>query len=242
MKQCNCCKQVLDESRFSSCKTNKDGLSRKCKDCYAKYYKQNKEKMKKQARDNYYKNIDRYHNYDNQRRKEEHRQEWVKQWYKNNSNKLKEYQKRRNEARKQNYTKQMSLDSCVMGYLTRSIKTNFDSKVGSICVKSLPFTIQQFKTYFESQFTPEMFWDNYGTYWEIDHIVTKKLFVFNSYEDEQFKICWSLANLRPLEKSLNRQRPKDGSDISKEQAIRILGQELYNDIMGVENREESENV
>lgn len=237
MKQCNCCKQFLDESKFSNCKTNKDGLSRKCKNCYAKYYEQNKEKMKKQARENYHKNKDRYHNYDTQRRKEEHRQKWIKQWYKSNPDKLKEYQKRRNEVRKQNYTKQVSLDNCVMGYLTRSIKQNFNSKVGSVCVNYLPFTIQQFKTYFESQFTSEMTWSNYGEYWEIDHIITKKLFVFNSYEDEQFQICWSLANLRPLEKSLNRQRPKDGRDLTEEQIIAVLGQNFKLGTMGVENRE-----
>lgn len=238
MKQCNCCKQFLDESKFSNCKINKDGLSRKCKDCYSKYYQQNKEKMKEQARNNYYKNIDKYHDYDNQRRKDEHRQAWIKQWYKANPDKIKEYQKRQNMTRKQNYTKQLSLDNCVMGYLTRSIRQNFNPKVGSICINALPFSIQQFKNYFEHLFTPEMNWNNYGTYWEIDHIITKKLFRFSSYEDEQFQVCWSLKNLRPLEKSLNRCRPKDGRDISKEQAIKILGQDLYCIIMNVENKEE----
>ena len=54
-----------------------------------------------------------------------------------------------------------------------------------------------------------------------------KIANYPEYKDSKsFQICWSLANLRPLEKSLNRQRPKDGSDISDELKQKILGQEL----------------
>lgn len=35
-------------------------------------------------------------------------------------------------------------------------------------------------------------------------------------DDLDFKVCWSLANLRPLEKIANCSKPKDGSDISEE--------------------------
>ena len=31
-------------------------------------------------------------------------------------------------------------------------------------------TIQEYKAYLEPMFTPEMNWNNYGNYWEIDHI------------------------------------------------------------------------
>lgn len=75
------------------------------------------------------------------------------------------------------------------------------------------YSTQQLIQHLESQFTPEMNWNNYGSYWEIDHIIPKSQFTYSSHEDQQFKICWSLMNLRPLEKATNRQRPKDGSDI-----------------------------
>ena len=88
------------------------------------------------------------------------------------------------------------------------------------------YSFQKLKEHIESQFTPEMSWDNYGEYWEIDHIIPKNLFNFSDFTDKQFQICWSLANLRPLEKSLNRSRPKDGSDISEELKQQILGQDL----------------
>lgn len=37
-----------------------------------------------------------------------------------------------------------------------------------------------------------------------------------SMDDLSFRVCWSLANLRPLEKIANHSRPKDGSDIPEE--------------------------
>ena len=48
-----------------------------------------------------------------------------------------------------------------------------------------------------------MNWENYGSYWHIDHIKPKSLFIFESLEDEEFKQCWSLNNLRPLEAKEN---------------------------------------
>jgi 5-methylcytosine-specific restriction endonuclease McrA len=38
-------------------------------------------------------------------------------------------------------------------------------------IEYLGCSIQEYKLYLEQQFTPEMIWENYGTYWEIDHIV-----------------------------------------------------------------------
>jgi len=32
-------------------------------------------------------------------------------------------------------------------------------------------SIEQYKKHIESQFNPKMSWENYGTYWEIDHII-----------------------------------------------------------------------
>jgi hypothetical protein len=53
-------------------------------------------------------------------------------------------------------------------------------------------------SHLESKFQEGMTWDNYGTDWEVDHIVPVASFNFTSYEDEEFKKCWSLSNLQPL--------------------------------------------
>jgi hypothetical protein len=45
-----------------------------------------------------------------------------------------------------------------------------------------------------------MNWNNHGKgkdKWHIDHIKPVSHFIFESFEDEQFKECWSLSNLEP---------------------------------------------
>ena len=45
-----------------------------------------------------------------------------------------------------------------------------DSKDRST-LEYLGCSVDQYKIHLESQFTPEMNWENWGSYWEIDHIV-----------------------------------------------------------------------
>lgn len=55
----------------------------------------------------------------------------------------------------------------------------------------------------ESQFDDKMSWDNYGSYWWIDHIIPKSWFVYKTAEDIGFKMCWDLDNLQPMERMAN---------------------------------------
>jgi len=50
----------------------------------------------------------------------------------------------------------------------------------------------------ESQFDENMTWENYGSYWHVDHIKPQSLFEFESADDDGFKKCWALENLQPL--------------------------------------------
>lgn len=44
-----------------------------------------------------------------------------------------------------------------------------------------------------------MNWSNYGKGgWDIDHKKPISYFQINSYEDQEFKNCWMLANLQPM--------------------------------------------
>ena len=61
--------------------------------------------------------------------------------------------------------------------------------------------IQYLREWFESVFTPEMNWDNYGDYWHIDHVIPVHLFDLN--DETEKKICWNWTNLAPLERSTN---------------------------------------
>lgn len=123
----------------------------------------------------------------------------------------------------------MEVERYSKNYLNKNMSVNINKSLQGAKLERhwedlVSYNLQQLKEHLESQFTSEMFWDNYGSYWEIDHIIPQNTFNFETENDIDFKICWSLMNLRPLEKSANRQRPKDGSDVSEELKQQILNQ------------------
>jgi hypothetical protein len=67
----------------------------------------------------------------------------------------------------------------------------------------LGYSSSQLVKHLENLFDEKMSWTNYGTYWHIDHIVPLSSFKFENENDEEFKECWSLSNLQPLEASEN---------------------------------------
>ena len=89
-----------------------------------------------------------------------------------------------------------------------SILSGRQKKTSPLLEQYNNYTAQQLREHIESQFTPEMNWSNYGTYWELDHITPRFKFYYESYDDEQFKQCWALSNLRPLTIKENREREK----------------------------------
>lgn len=193
-----------------------------------KYYEEHKEEIEQQKEQRRLKAIENKKKYTYEHREEAKAR--AKKYYWEHLEKYKAYEQ--TEARKQSRKLQDMKRSKNVFYrinkafaqgMRHSLKSN---KAGQHWEDLIPYTLQQVREHLESQFTPSMSWDNYGTYWEIDHIIPQNLFNIQSPEDKEFKICWSLANLRPLKKSLNRQRPKDGSDISEELKQQILGQSL----------------
>jgi len=85
------------------------------------------------------------------------------------------------------------------------------------CLKYLLFTIEKLKLHLEAQFAPWMTWENWGLYnrktwndnnpstwtWQIDHIIPQSDLPYYSMEDENFKKCWALSNLRPFSAKQN---------------------------------------
>jgi molybdopterin converting factor small subunit len=68
------------------------------------------------------------------------------------------------------------------------------------------YTLEELKKHLEKQFEEWMNWENYGQYivgrerkWHIDHIIPKGHFKYETAEDKEFKECWALENLQPLE-------------------------------------------
>ncbi len=57
-------------------------------------------------------------------------------------------------------------------------------------------SINEFKKWLEYQFDEHMTWTNYGTYWEIDHVIPCAS--FDLTQEEQIYKCFTWENSRPL--------------------------------------------
>jgi hypothetical protein len=87
-----------------------------------------------------------------------------------------------------------------------SLKRKGGAKYNRHWESLVDFTIDQLKIHLEKKFTPDMSWDNYGTYWHIDHKMPVAIFNFNHPEDIDFRICWSIKNLQPMEAKANQSK------------------------------------
>jgi len=89
-----------------------------------------------------------------------------------------------------------------------AIKGNFKS--GS-AVKDLGCSIPEFKKHIESKFYGKMSWDNWGTVWELDHIIP--LCEFDLTDREQFLKVVHYTNFQPL--TIEDHRLKTSTDLSR---------------------------
>jgi hypothetical protein len=141
------------------------------------YYQKNKEAIKKRVMDNYYKDP------------------------KKTIDRNVKYER---ERRRKDPTFRLMLNT--KNAIYKAIVRENGGKNGSKTLDSLPYTIEQLKEHLEKQFDENMTWDNYGSYWHVDHIYPQSKLPFKSLSDKNFELCWSLNNLRPLEASENLQK------------------------------------
>lgn len=130
-------------------------------------------------------------------------------YYQNNKEKKKEYNKKNREKiriwkRKNNkwrwqndklYRWRRMYRCRIYLYLFGHRYTKNSNTYKMICK-----TQEEFRDYLTSLFNENMSWENYGSYWEIDHIVPLKT---GTTESEIWDLC-HYSNLRPLEKERNR--------------------------------------
>lgn len=69
--------------------------------------------------------------------------------------------------------------------------------------KLVGYSINELIIHLEKQFDEKMCWNNYGSYWHLDHKRPKSWFKYDNSNDEEFKKCWELKNLQPLEAKEN---------------------------------------
>jgi hypothetical protein len=71
-------------------------------------------------------------------------------------------------------------------------------------IEYLGCTMDEYTQYLEQMFTPDMNWDNYGEYWEIDHI--KPIDAFDLNDEDQLYEAFNYINTQPLKKKDNREK------------------------------------
>lgn len=88
--------------------------------------------------------------------------------------------------------------------ISRSIRGMLSGKQKSAsCLAYLPYSLEQLREHIENQFDDKMSWENYGSYWDLDHIYPHSKLPYDSMEHPNFEKCWRLENLQPLEKLEN---------------------------------------
>lgn len=209
--QCKECTAAYNKAYHAK---NKDVAKGKKK----QFYDTNRDRLIEEGRKNYY-----FH--------QEKRLEAKKAYYKANKNSLLEknkqwridnrdkalayvsaYQKDRTKN-DPNYRLRQSVSSSIYYYL----KSRDFSKDGKSCMDFLDYSIDELRLHIEKQFEPWMTWDNQGKYntdtwddndpttwtWQIDHIIPASKFNYTSMNDQGFRDCWSLSNLRPYSAKQN---------------------------------------
>jgi len=166
------------------------------------YEKKNKQKINERKRNYYAKNKAKM-----QKRAKEYRQQNLEKTRRS----VREYKKRnRNQIlarRIENYKKIKDNKTYKLGKtMSQQIRSTLinGSKNKRTWENLVGYTVQDLKNHLESLFEPWMNWENYGQYaigkpktWNIDHVIPKSMFKYETPEDEEFKLCWSLKNLQP---------------------------------------------
>jgi len=178
------------------------------------YRKKNKEKINKKKRQHYQTNKSSI-------------AVCQKSYRRNNKNRInainaksKKKNKEKNNAKLREKRKSnplYKLTENVRTLIKNSIRQNGGKSGEQSCLKYLDYTSIQLMEHLENLFEPWMNWNNHGKYdpkiwddndvstwaWQIDHIKPRSEFSYFNAEDEEFKKCWALENLRPLSAKQN---------------------------------------
>ena len=193
MKTCVKCNIEKTLNHFVKNKRQKDGYHYICKECYKIYKEQNKEKIQSKHREwldnnkSYISNYNQKYNKDNKEKKNQ----LIKQWFDNNPDYHKEWKRKKH-------------DTDIYYRIRANLRSRFYNavikhfKIQSV-IDLLGCSVDECKQHLESQFKPEMNWNNHGIVWEIDHI--KPCSSFDLTDIEQQKQCFHYSNLQLLFKT-----------------------------------------
>jgi len=216
-KQCNLEKNILNfRHQTKGCKVHIGLVCKKCdyengKSRHKKFREAHRNELKLINKEYYAQNKDEI-----KERQKDKKPIWDKVYYEKNKKKIQKIQQRRIKERYQ-IDPNFRIRKVVSKSIHRTLTMLGGSKSGQSCLKFLGYTMQDLREYIEKRFEPWMTWENYGKYnakkwndydqmtwtWQIDHIIPQSDLLYVSMEDDNFKKCWALENLRPLSAKQN---------------------------------------
>ncbi len=191
-------------------------------------YENNKEQILKQSKLNYHNNKEQINNKNKEWRKQnpEKNKECGKKYYEKNKHKKQNYNKIYYETNKEkiitqhkeyiirnkdrireyfrNYVSNRSkkdIDFKIMRRLRSRLNMALNKDKNEKTVKLIGCSIIFFRNWIEYQFNEFMNWSNYGSYWNIDHVIPCASFDL-TIVSEQFE-CFNWKNCRPLKSEDN---------------------------------------
>ena len=228
LKKCSVCLLEKDVCYFSI-SVIKNGITyyrSLCKECnklkqqesHAKHYAKNKDIILKNKK-KYYENnktniINNVFNYNMLHK--ENKKTYNDAYYEINKDIIGKKQRIYKRNRRK-FDLEFRMREDVSTLIRRTLKNNHSSKQNKSCMNYLSYSISDLKIHLENLFEPWMTWNNYGSYnknkwddndestwkWNIDHIIPQSKLPYISMEDNNFKQCWSLNNLRPFSAKQN---------------------------------------
>ncbi len=209
-QKCAKCFLIKSLDNYFKNKSRKTGFDKYCKDCrHTSRVNRSEEKAKIERQKNnerYHKNKEKINKDIKNKRKNDKKYiekylSYKKKYYSKEENKI-----RRRLKYKQYHKNKQKNDPCyrMMFVMRTRLRNEIKKSLGKKTKKFSEFLgidYVSFKQYIEKQFTEHMSWDNYGTYWVIDHI--KPCCSYDLTIVEQQQECFNYKNLRPLETKEN---------------------------------------
>jgi hypothetical protein len=202
-KTCSKCKGVKDINEFPKDRYSKTGYDSYCKICKRAKVKANYEKdpnkQINRVKQWIEQNSDYVREYTTKRNNSEEFKAYVKQHYLDNKEK---HNKRSIEYNKARYVKSKTIMDPEVRRLANVFRDKVKRGIQTDRKKTfelLGCSFGELKIHLESQFYPEMSWDNWGKVWEVDHIIG--CFNFDLTNQDELEKCFHYTNLRPLFKT-----------------------------------------
>lgn len=175
-KHCCGCQSWLELSNFGKNHCNWDGLQRNCAECRSLTYTQDRQRILQKQKEYAIKNKGQI-------------QKYKKLYFQRNKTRINDYM---NARRKNNVEIRLTVN-----LRNRIVKALRDNTKGEATIKLLGCTSIELKNYLESKFDVNMSWNNYGSYWHVDHIIPCARFDLSKVSQQ--RKCFHYSNLRPLE-------------------------------------------